>query len=91
MFVYLGTNDMEIIPKLLKLRERQMINNNLKSVLYLKQDKFDDLFSEIQKATRPFFVMPEKVWDFWLHKIMPMFVNGNDLRVLGYDIKVLSR
>lgn len=82
---------MKIINKLLKLRERQMINNNLKSVLYLKQDKFDDLFSEIQKMTRPFFVMPEKVWDFWLHEIMPKFVNGNDLRVLGYDIKVLAR
>ena len=91
MFVYLGTNDMEIIPKLLKLRERQMISNKVKSVLYLKRERFYDLFSELQMMTRPAFTMPQVIWNDWVCKIMPMFVNGNDLRVLGYNIKVLSR
>ncbi len=82
---------MKILNKLLKLRERQMINDNLKSVLYFKCDRFYDLFSEIQTMTMPLFTMPEKVWDFWLREIMPKFVDGDDLLVLGYTVKKLDK
>lgn len=83
--------DMKIIDKLLRLRERQMVNDNLKSVLYFKCDRFYDLFSEIQTMTMPLFTMPEKVWDFWLREIMPQFVDGDDLLVLGYTVKKLDK
>lgn len=80
---------MKILDKLLKLRERQMINNNLKSVLYLKHDRFFDLFSEIQMMTRPNFSVPQVVWDDWVYKIMPIFVSGSSLLILGYEIRIL--
>lgn len=82
---------MNLIARLLKLRERQMINDNVKSVLYLKRDRFYDLFSEIQKMTHPLFTMPQDAWDWWLENIMPQFVSGNDLLVLGYTVKKLER
>ena len=82
---------MKIVDKLLRLRERQSINDNVKSVLYFKHDRFFDLFSELQMMTRPAFTMPQVIWDDWVHKIMPMFVSGDSLRVLGYEIRVLLR
>jgi hypothetical protein len=82
---------MSIVDKLLKLHHRQMRNDNVKSVLYFKRDRFYDLFSEIQKITRPAFAMPQAIWDSWIYKTMPKFVEGNSLRVLGYEIKALLR
>ena len=79
-----------IIERLLKLRCRQLSNDNLKSVLHLGPDRFYDLFSEIQKMTCPAFSMPQKVWDFWLQEIMPKFVEGNNIHILGYEIRMLS-
>lgn len=77
------------IGKILKLRERQLINGNIKSVLHFKPDRFFDLFNELQTMTRPAFSMPQVTWDFWLHKIMPQFVKGDSLRVLGYEIRIM--
>lgn len=78
-----------IIERLLKLRERQIINDSLKSILHLRSDRFYDLFSEIQQLTRPSFDMAQCVWDDWLYEVMPKFVIGNNLIVLGYEIRML--
>ncbi len=80
-----------IIERLLKLRSRQQCNGTVKSVLYLKRDRFFDLFSELKKATCPSFNMPQRVWDFWLRKILSQFISGDNLHVLGYEIRMLLR
>ena len=82
---------MKIIDKLLRLHCRQSINDNVKSILYFKHDRFFDLFFELQMMTRPAFTMPQFAWDYWLYNIMPRFVSGDSLRVLGYEIRILPR
>lgn len=82
---------MAILDRLLKLRERQMVNNKKKSLLYFKRDRFYDLYWEIKRLTHPCFDMPQVVWDFWLYKIMPQFLDGNEIQILGYKIRALER
>jgi hypothetical protein len=80
---------MKLIDRILRLYTRQLINDNVRPVLHLSEEHFWGLFSELQMMTRPAFCMPQVVWNFWVCKIMPQFVEGNDLRVLGYRIKVI--
>lgn len=76
------------IDKLITLRERQIINDNVKPVLYFKLSRFFDLLFEIIKASCPVFTTD--ALGFFLRKIMPMFVQDNDFWVLGYRIRILS-
>lgn len=80
---------MTLIDRILRLRYRQMANNRLKCILHLRCERFYDLFYEIQQLTRPSFYRSQGMWDFWLFEIMPLFVEGGNLRILGYEVRCL--
>ncbi len=80
---------MELTDRLLRLRNRQMVNGRLKSVLHLGLKRFLDLHWEIMQMTRPLIDMPDSMHEFWRKEIMSKFVKGDTLLVLGYEIRAL--
>lgn len=80
---------MTLIDKILRLHYRQMANDRLRCILHLRCERFYDLFNDIQQLTRPSFYMSQGMWDFWLFEIMPKFVEGGNLKVLGYEVRTL--